>query len=250
VEARLNDTRTSPLDRLFQLQEVSVELHRKTERRDRTPDHLIHVEAAYRDARRLRDDAVATLATAEARKRSLDSDIADLSEKVKKYQQQLQAVKTNREYGALLNEIDGLKREIRAKEDEVLSLEETIASSRGELRQREAAFPAEEEDYEAQMVGWRAEQATLNAEIERAQKKADELRAGLDRRLLHTFERIAKVRAGIAVARVAMVGPQTATCSACHLRLRPQLLSDLRLSKDTILCEGCKRILYWDGQQP
>ena len=45
-----------------------------------------------------------------------------------------------------------------------------------------------------------------------------------------------------------MVGPQTAACSACHVRLRPQLLSDLRLAKETVTCESCKRILYWTSR--
>src|ERR1035438_4085309 len=48
---------TSPVDRLFLLQEVLLEVHQKTERRDKTPDHLVHIEAAYRDSRRQREAA-------------------------------------------------------------------------------------------------------------------------------------------------------------------------------------------------
>ena len=43
----------------------------------------------------------------EAMKVACVREIADLAEGLKKYQQQLQSVKTNKEYGALLNEIDG-----------------------------------------------------------------------------------------------------------------------------------------------
>jgi predicted nucleic acid-binding Zn-ribbon protein len=248
MEALLKDTTTSPLDRLFRLQEVLLEVARKAEKKERTPDHLAHVEAAYRDARRMREEAGASLARASSRKKGLDGEIADLTEKLKKYQQQLQSVKTNKEYGALLNEIDTVKRDIRTREDEILELEEALAASSVEATERDSAFPAEEAGYEEQMKEWRAEQAVLSEEIARAEKLAAELRETLDRRLLATFDRIARVRSGVAVARVDMVGIQTAACSACHVRLRPQLLSDLRLSKETILCESCKRILYWDGR--
>ena len=236
---------TSPLDRLFLLQEVLLEVDAKTLRRERTPDHLVHIEAAYLDARRQRDDAGATLSQAGDRKKLLDGEIQDFNEHMKKYQQQLQAVKTSREYSALLNEIDGIKREVRAREDELLSLDEAMAGSSSELNLRDEAFPAEEAGYEEQMKEWRAEQAALDAQIAEANKKVKSLRAELEPRLLKTFEQIRNKRAGVAVARIDMVGPQTAACSACHVRLRPQLLSDLRLSKETVFCESCKRILYW-----
>jgi predicted nucleic acid-binding Zn-ribbon protein len=237
-----------PLEPLFRLQELLLEVGRKNEQRGRTPEHLTHVEAAFQDARRLRDEAGEKLSEASARKKALDGEVADLSEKLKKYQQQLPTVKTNREYGALLNELDVVKREIRAKEDEILALEENVAVSSAELAEREASFPAEEAGYEEQMKEWRAEQAALSDEIAAAEKEVHTLKKKVDRRLFAIFERIARVRGGIAIARITMVGPQTAACSACHVRLRPQLLSDLRLSKEPIFCDSCKRILFWDGR--
>ncbi|MGA7992443.1 MAG: C4-type zinc ribbon domain-containing protein [Thermoanaerobaculia bacterium] len=229
------------------LQEILIEVHQKTEQRARTPEHLAHIEAAYRDARRQRDDTEKALARAGERRGVLEDEIADLNEKLKKYQGQLQTVKTNREYGALLNEIDVVKRDVRAREDEILALEEAATAASSELERRNEAFPAEEAGYEDQMKEWRAEQALLSEEIARAEAKAKALRAELDHRLLATFDRLSRVRAGIAIARVDMVGPQTAACSVCHVRLRPQLLSDLRLARETVTCESCKRILYWAG---
>ena len=235
------------LDRLYLLQEVLIEVHVKTEKRERTPEHLAHIEAAYREARGQREETERTLARAVERRKTLESEILDLNEKLKKYQGQLQTVKTNREYGALLNELDVVKRDVRTREDEILALEESSAAAAAELERRNEAFPAEEADYEEQMKEWRAEQAALAEEIAKAEAQAKALRAELDNRLLSTFDRLARVRAGIAVAKVDMVGTQTAACSACHVRLRPQLLSDLRLARETVTCESCKRILYWAG---
>ena len=237
----------NPLEPLFRLQELSLEVHRKTDRKSRTPDHLAHVEAAFQDARRRREEAGEKHSRASARKKVLEEEIGELSEKLKKYQQQLPSVKTNREYGALLNELDAVKREVRAREDEILALEENLAATSAEVAAHEASVPAEEAGYEEQMKEWRAEQAALAEEIAKAEAQAKALRAELDNRLLSTFDRLARVRAGIAVAKVDMVGTQTAACSACHVRLRPQLLSDLRLARETVTCESCKRILYWAG---
>jgi uncharacterized protein len=237
----------SPLERLFKLQLLLEEVRTKSERRTRTPEHLVHVEAAFQDAVRRRDEAAARLAQAESRKRALEEELAALSEQLKKTHLKKNAIKGTREYGAFLEEVDTAQREIRGREDELLSVEEALATAKAEVDAADAGFPAEEADYNERMGTWRDEQARLGNEIAKAEAAASDLRAGLDKRLLALFDRIAKVRGGVAVARVAMVGNQTAACSACNLRLRPQLLSDLRLSKEMITCESCKRILFWEG---
>lgn len=246
------ETPPRPLDRLYSLQELLSELKVKRDRRSRTPDHLVHVEAAFQDALRRRAEVATRLASAEKRRRELEGEISEFAEKLKKYQAQLMAVKTNREYSALLNEIDGVKREIRTREDEVLAVEETLGRAKAEAETFDAEFPEEQKAYDEEMMDWRAEQAVLDGEILSAEARLSELREGIDKKLLGTFERIAKSRAGVGLARVAMVTTvsstnQTAACSACNVRLRPQLLADVRLGRDTVFCESCKRILYWDG---
>jgi hypothetical protein len=236
-----------PLEPLFRLQELLLEIQRKTERKSRTPDHLTHVEAAFQDARRRREEAGEKHEKASERRGVLEGEIEDLAEKLKNYQQQLPSVKTNREYGALLNELDAVKREIRTREDEILALEENIAASSAEAAAHEASFPAEEAGYEEQMKEWRTEQASLSKEITAAGEAVRALEKSVDKVLLRRFRQIASKRGGVALARVVMVAPQTASCTACHVRLRPQLLSDIRLSKEPIICDSCKRILYWDG---
>lgn len=34
-------------------------------------------------------------------------------------------------------------------------------------------------------------------------------------------------------------------CSMCHMRIRPQVLNELKEAKKLIICEACGRILYW-----
>ena len=46
-------------------------------------------------------------------------------------------------------------------------------------------------------------------------------------------------RDGIAVAEV-----KNGSCSACFMKLRPQVLVELKLGGEIITCESCTRILY------
>jgi hypothetical protein len=235
------------LERLFRLQELLLDARSKAERRSRTPEHLVHVEAAWQDFRRKRQDVVSRREKAEARKKELDEQVAGYAEQLKKSEAKRKAVKGQHEYTALLTEVDHAQREIRTREDELLQVEESLGLAKADETALAETSGEEESGYEEQMAEWRAEQARLTAEIEEAEKAAAELRATVDKRLLGVFDRIAKMRSGVAVARVAMVANQTAACSSCNVRLRPQLLSDLRLSREILQCESCKRILYWDG---
>jgi predicted nucleic acid-binding Zn-ribbon protein len=236
------------LERLFRLQELLLEARTKAERRNRTPEHLVHVEAAWQDFRRKRQEVASRREHAEGRKKELDEEIAGFTEQLRKFEAKRKAVKGQHEYTALLTEVDHAQREIRTREDELLQVEETLAGARADEEAIAATSREEESGYEGQMSEWRSEQAKLAAEVEVAEKAAAEIRSRVDKRLLSTFDRIAKMRSGVAVARVAMVASQTAACSSCNVRLRPQLLSDLRLSRDILQCESCKRILYWDGR--
>ncbi len=235
------------LERLFRLQELLLEARTKAERHDRTPEHLVHVEAAWQDFRRKRQEVVSRREQAEARKKELDEQVAGYAEQLKKSEAKRKAVKGQHEYTALLTEVDHAQREIRTREDELLLVEEALAQALADEKALAATSREEEAGYEEQMSEWRAEQARLSAEVKVAEKAAAEIRASVDKRLLGVFDRIAKMRNGVAVARVAMVASQTAACSSCNVRLRPQLLSDLRLSREILQCESCKRILYWDG---
>jgi len=235
------------LARLFRLQELLLEARTKGERRSRTPEHLVHVEAAWQDFRRKRQEVASRREQAENRKRELDEQVAGYAEQLKKSEAKRKAVKGQHEYTALLTEVDHAQREIRTREDELLVVEETLAQAKADESALAATSGEEEAGYEEQMSEWRAEQAKLGAEIEAAEKAAAEIRGTIEKRLIATFDRIAKMRNGVAVARVAMVANQTAACSSCNVRLRPQLLSDLRLLREILQCESCKRILYWDG---
>lgn len=73
-------------------------------------------------------------------------------------------------------------------------------------------------------------------------------RAGIIREMTPSvaaeYERIRKGRAGVAVAE-ALNG----RCSRCNIVLRPQFLQELKKNDQIMVCESCKRILYYNPPQ-
>jgi len=231
---------TGEIQNLIKLQELFLLQKTKLKQRDTLPPELAEVDSEYREKLAAIDRLKSTVEEAERSRRAAEGRLSEFTDRQKKYQAQLMAVKNSREYGAMLNEIDQVKRELREVEDEVVGFMETIEAARTELAEREGNLPAETEEHEAQLSGWRESQRAIDAEIESAKAEIADIEKRFSPKKLAEFYRLCERKGGHAVVR-AVAG----SCSACHVRLRPALYQALRLSGEVVTCDSCKRILYY-----
>jgi len=173
-------------------------------------------------------------------RRRHEGEVEAFRQKLRKFKDQLMAVKTNKEYQAVLSEIATCEKEIGTKEDQILEtmiqadeLSSQEAAARGELAEKEQLIQARKRELEAFSNDFSRQVADLEI-----QRKA--IRAAVAPELLGQYERIATARHGIAVAPA-----QDQSCQACHVRLRPQLFTEIKTNQQIIFCESCNRILYY-----
>jgi len=231
------------LGQLYRLQTRIRFVHEREKKRDTVPEDLVEVAREFQEKVQAVAELKARLGQAELERRKADGELADLREKLKKYQTQLRSVQSSREYSAALNEIDGVERQIRTTEDRALELEEEIEKSRAELDEREKKLPAETEEHEVRMKDWRTEQRAINDELAGARDEIKVLEAQIPPRDRAEFHRLVDKKHGLAV--VLVVG---ASCSACHVRVRPAAMQALKQGREIIYCDSCKRILYYEPQ--
>ncbi|HLN81071.1 MAG TPA: C4-type zinc ribbon domain-containing protein, partial [Thermoanaerobaculia bacterium] len=183
-------------------------------------------------------------AEAEVERRRAHAELSEHREKLRKYQTQLRAVQNSREYGAVLNEIDGVEKLVRSAEDRILALDSEIESSTKELASREELLPLETEQHEERLKDWRAAQRAINEELASAQEEIGKLEASMHPRDRSEFQRLLDKKGGLAIVLVA-----GNSCSACHVKVRPAALQSLKAGREIVYCDSCKRILYWDMQR-
>lgn len=229
------------LGQLYRLQTRIQFVREREKKRDTVPAELVEVDREYRE----KVDAVGQLRTrltqADLERRKAEGELADLKEKLKKYQTQLRSVQSSREYSAALNEIDGVEKLIRSTEDRFLELEEEIETARGDLEAREKDLPAETEQHEERLKDWRVEQKAINEELSTARVEIQQLEAEIPPRDRAEFHRLVDKKHGLAV--VLAVG---GSCSACHVKIRPAAMQLLKQGREIIYCDSCKRILYYE----
>jgi hypothetical protein len=231
---------TGEIVNLIKLQELFLEKQKKSKERNTLPAELEGADRSYREKLEAIEHLKTTLEETETSRRAGEGRLSELSEKLKKYQTQLMGVKNSREYGAMLNEIDQVKRALKEAEDEVVGLMEKAESARQELEARSAKLPEETEEHEITLSDWRETQKRIDRELEELARMTTEVEKSFPPRRLAEIYRLFERKGGHAVVQ-AVAG----SCSACHVRLRPALYQALRLSGEVITCDSCKRILYY-----
>jgi uncharacterized protein len=227
------------LDRLIHLQQAESELKRVEGGLSELPRRRQEVEAALAEERGRLDAFKEGLDGSQKARRRLEGELQDLETKRSRYKGQLMEVKTNKEYTAMLHEIEGVEREIRGREDLILGEMEKAETLTLDVRREEEAFKSIE-------AATRTRLRELDEEARRLQEQAGRVRADRDAvagtitpDVLARFHRVAKLRStGVSEAR-------DGRCSECHMKMRPQMFVDLKRNEEIVECPQCSRILYY-----
>ena len=159
----------------------------------------------------------------------------------KKLEAKLYEVKTNKEYSAVLAEIEGAKVEKDRLEEEVLGLMELQERLGREVVEGEARLRPHEAEARVQEAAAAEELRALEVDVEVARSERESVARDVPRDILVQYGRLLKVRAGLAVALVGSNG----ICSGCRVTLTPQRFNEVRQSSQIIVCENCGRFLYY-----
>jgi predicted nucleic acid-binding Zn-ribbon protein len=225
-------------------------LERALQRLHGIPDWMqeLHDEHAGRKAEI--DAIVAQIEATEHERRVSEGEADDATEKLKRYQQQINQVSTQREYGALLQEIDTVKRQIVEGEERGMSALERADALGGEVEEKQAAFADLDQRYATELARWESEKPAVAAQVAELVAEAATLRSALPRNVLGQFERLVARYGGGALAPIRKVerGGRTAAtmwhCGACNYRVRPQSVVMVRNEGALQPCDSCQRILY------
>ena len=186
-------------------------------------------------------EALKKLESSSARR---ELDIKAHQEKVAKLKGQLNLVKTQKEYDAILHEISAEESDSSRAEDDALQMMTQLDDVKKALA-----------DLDGDLVEARKqvakEQAKANEEVRRASSEMHQLRserqalvARLDPDLLKRYDRILHNKHGKAVVEVV-----EHVCTGCNMGITKQNLARLMGGKEIIYCPNCMRILYLREEQ-
>lgn len=233
------------LEKLIRLQRAESELRRIETDLAEIPRLKADLEARLAQECGRLDAAREALELCQKSRRKHEADLQDLEGKRSKYKAQLMEVKTNKEYTAVLHEIEGVEREIRAREDQILAEMERAEALATEMKGEEGIFKGVEEQHRTETRAIAERTRGLEEERKRLAAGRDAVAATVPEDVLELFQRVARLRGSVAVAEA-----RDGMCQVCHVKLRLQMYVDIKRNEEIVQCPACNRILYFEAPAP
>ena len=224
---------------LYDLQKVSTEIDKIRTLRGELPLEVqdLEDEVAGLETRIANiEDEIDRLNTEIANKKH---EIKDADAAIKKYEEQQNTVRNNREYDAISKEIEyqNLERQLCEKRIREFTAEldrkrQLADDANIRLNERKADLEVKSNELDSIVADTKQDEDRLQAE-------ADKISKTINERELLSFNRIRNnARNGLAVVTV-----NRGACGGCFNKIPPQRQLDIRLRKKIIVCEYCGRIL-------
>ena len=229
------------LQTLINLQAIDTRIAGLEADAARLPREIAAIHAAVEAAMKDAEQAKARLDAAKKDQRAKEKDLEVVQGKRAKNEARLYEVKTNKEYSAVLIEIEEIKQEKARMEEEVLVLMEAQERLTSDIREAEARFKQRESEGRSQEATLTEQLRGIEADLAGVRTERKELASKLPRNILADYDRILRARAGLAL--VPVTKPNF--CGACRMTITPQRLQELRAQSSLIPCESCGRYHYW-----
>lgn len=210
---------------------------------DASPRSLEALEEERRADRAALDAVTARREQSAKGRREMELEVEARTAAIRRLQSQQAQVKTNKEYTAMLHEIEGAKAAISGLEERILLEMENGDALTAAERDAKAVFDAADARIGSQQDALRARADVLRAELDTLGAERGRAVAGLPRDILAAYQRIFQGRAGQAIVPV-----EHAACGGCGAPLPPQTVNEVRKMEALITCETCGRILVWNQE--
>lgn len=175
------------------------------------------------------------------KRKAIESEVQSENDHMAKAKTKLPAVKTNKEYTAILAEIDGIKVKVEGLEDKELEVMEV-------LEEKQKAIPGIEKDCKEEDTRFQEYKAKKSAELERMKHELDvfigkreKLMEQIDNVVVQRYEKVAKSHNGKAV-----VSLQENICQGCFQQILPQVVINVKIGESIQQCANCLCFLYFE----
>jgi predicted nucleic acid-binding Zn-ribbon protein len=237
----MSQTAYQKLKDLIEFQDIDLETTAKETRLSQIPGEIEQLESRIQEFKADLDKVIQIIQDQDKSRRSKERQLESNTEQFQKYQTQLYALKSNKDYQAMLQEIENLKEKNGRIEEEILIMMEEAETLKSRQSQAEAVCKSKTAEMRKQIQEKEREQQELQHRITVLREMRDKKKVSLDSRLLTVYE---KLRRNLGPGRV-VVPVRDETCSGCHIALRPQYHYEIKMTEGVFNCENCHRILFF-----
>ena len=229
------------LKSLIELQAIDNQIGELEHGKAAIPKQIESGKSGVKEKQNQLAEAESSLAQLQKERKDLEIDVMAENDHAAKTKTKLSSVKTNKEYSAILVEVDTVKEKILVLEDRELELMEILEEKEKELLPLKADCKEEEEKFNVYKLKKEAESERTEKELEVIRPRRSQAANNLDVKLLEHYTKVFNAREGVVVVPI-----HENVCQGCLQQILPQQVIDVKSGETIIYCEQCSRILYWE----
>lgn len=229
---------------LISLQECDSQLVKLSAKKVKLPEKIRKMDEDFQGNKEKIEQNKRKHDELKAQRVECETKVKKLHDGMVKTKERLLEVKNNKEYQAMLKEIEtaektrgDIETQIIALMDEMDKLSVLVKKDDETLQQATRQFEEEKKIIEDDLSAVDTDTVIWT-----------EKRTGLQKRipadLLAQYERVKKRNNGIGVIPV-----WKAVCNGCRMKIPPQMYNELQRSTELLSCPNCNRIMYFQNQE-
>jgi len=228
------------LERLIKLQEIDSKILAINRIIAEFPLKIAEAELPLKESMASLGNVKQKFETLDKRKRDKERALDDVDEKIKKLKARTVDIKTNKEYQALLKEIESIEKERSAIEEEILTIMIETDTVSKQSKSEESKFIGDKEKVEALKKKLAGEKSEVEKDLIAVNEIRSKIVDAIDKEIHDEYIELFEILNGIAVTEA-----KEEICQGCNMNIPPQLFVELKKNEEIMHCPQCRRILYF-----
>lgn len=229
----------SQINSLIKLQTIDSEIYALKAEKESQPEQIKALDAAFEEKKQRLSSLDKKSLDLQKLKKEKEMELGSKEESAKKLQAQLYQLKTNKEYQAMLQQINDAKTDASVIEDKILELMDQIDNAKAEIDKEKQALQQEEKSLNEQKNKIQARIKEIDDRLSQLEAQQKQVTPEIEPKILSQYQRILKSRDALAIVKV-----KDNSCGGCNMHVPPQVINLIRMYERVITCEVCNRMLY------
>lgn len=230
---------------LVDLQKRDTALAALAARAAEVPVKIAALRKTFEEKKLAMSSARQALMALQVKKKGIELNIAEAEEGMRKHQRELNLIKDNNAFKALLTEIEHDKKVKDDLETEELGVLEEIDQAAAQDKIIQGEVKVIEGTLNTEISALEAEAHKLSHEFELATAERAAAAADITPDLVERYESLRSGRGGLALAPAHEDSASgKLSCGGCHMSMTPQKMLDLKKHDTLTVCADCRRLMY------
>ena len=232
------------IEDLLIIQSIDIRLDEIQKEKEKIPKKIEKLKENLDLLSTVVEQDLSTIEELKKARRTVERELEEIESKFQKSRLRLNDVKSNKEYQAVLKEIEELKGLIFEKEETVIRCMEDIEIQEKDCTSNTRALRESQEELKKKQEEFSERMKDMDKEVESLHGERTELCQNVDKNLLERYNRLRKNLAGKVITQVIKT-----ICQGCNLGIPPQQYNELIKGTSIQSCPHCDRIIYWTEER-